>query len=115
MAGQGAVSYLFQRVGEIIAPKNGKSADDIVMVALENNVTDYEEIEDAVVLYTEPGDLSIVKKGLEDSGIVIEDAGLVYRPMSRIEVDDESGEKLMALIEKLEDMDDVQKVYTNLL
>ncbi len=115
MAGQGAVSYLFQRVGEIIVPKNGKSADDIVMIALENKVTDYEEIDDAVVLYSEPADLSIAKKGLEDAGITIEDAGLVYRPMSRIEINDENGEKVMALIEKLEDMDDVQKVYTNLL
>ncbi len=115
MAGQGAVSYLFQKVGEIIVPKNGKSADDIVMVALENQVTDYEEIDDAVVLYTEPGDLSIAKKGMEDNGITIEDAGLVYCPISRIAIDDENGEKVMALIEKLEDMDDVQKVYTNLL
>ncbi len=115
MAGQGAVSYLFQRAGEIIVSKNGKSTDDILAIAMENNISDFEEEDEVLILYTEPQVLQIAKKGLEDAGIQIEDAGLTYRPLSKVDVSEEDGNKIMNLVEKLEDMDDVQRVYTNLL
>lgn len=114
MAGQGAVSYLFQRVGEIIVPKNGKSSDDIFAVAIENEVTDFEDEGEVVFLYTDPASLQSVKKGIEDSGYAIEEASLVYKPISRMTVPSEAETKVFQLIEKLEEMDDVQKVYTNL-
>lgn len=114
MAGQGAVSYLFQKSGEIIVPKNGKSTDDIMNIALENNVSDIEDEDEVVYLYTEPSNLQAVRKGIEENGLSIEEASLVYRPMSRMSVSPEVEEKVSSLIEKLEDMDDVQKVYTNL-
>lgn len=114
MAGQGAVSYQFQKAGEIILLKKGKSIDEILEIAMDNNVFDYEEDDSSVVLYTEPQDLQKAKEGLEKSGFAIEDAGLSYKPNSRISVAKEHEEKILALIEKLEDMDDVQKVYTNL-
>lgn len=114
MAGQGAVSYLFQKSGEIIIPKNGKSTDEIMNVALENNVEDIEDEDEAVFLYTEPGNLQLAKKGLEESGLQIEEASLIFRPTSKITVAPEVEERVVSLIEKIEDMDDVQKVYTNL-
>lgn len=114
MAGQGAVSYLFQKSGEIIMPKNGKSTDEIMNVALENNVEDIEDEDEAVFLYTEPGNLQLAKKGLEESGLQIEEASLIFRPTSKITVAPEVEERVVSLIEKIEDMDDVQKVYTNL-
>lgn len=115
MAGQGAVSYLFQRVGEIIVALNDKSSDDVITTAMDFNVSDFEEDDGVVFLYTEPGNLQEAKKGLEEAGFKVEDAGLIYRPMSRMEQDEAVSEKVMQLVEKLEDMDDVQKVYTNLL
>lgn len=114
MAGQGAVGYLFQKAGEIIVPKEGKSSDDILSIALDNNVSDLEDESEAAILYTEPGQLQAVKKGLEEGGLHVEEASLVYRPLSRMNVDIGVEEKVLNLIEKLEDMDDVQKVYTNL-
>lgn len=114
MAGQGAVSYLFQRAGEIIVSKNGKTADEILSVALEFSVSDFEEDDEVVYLYTEPSNLSTAKKGIESSGLAVEEAGIIYKPTTRMSVDPEVADKVMSLIEKLEEMDDVQKVYTNL-
>lgn len=114
MAGQGAVSYLFQKTGEIIVPKNGKSSDDIVSIALEHNVSDFEEEDEVVYLYTDPSQLQAAKKGIEESGLTVEEAGLIYKPNSRMAVPPESEEKVMQLIEKIEELDDVQKVYSNL-
>ncbi|MDO8270274.1 MAG: YebC/PmpR family DNA-binding transcriptional regulator [Candidatus Levybacteria bacterium] len=114
MAGQGAVSYLFQKSGEIIVHKNGKTLDDILTVALDNNVSDYEDVDEVVILYTQPGDLQSAQKGMIQGGFAVEEASLVYRPLSRISVAPEIEEKVVQLVEKLEELDDVQKVYTNL-
>lgn len=114
MAGQGAVSYLFTKAGEIIVPKNGRTTDEIMNIALENNVSDIEDDDEVVYLYTEPSELQAAKKGIEESGLGIEEASLIFRPMNRMTVAPETEEKVSNLIEKLEEMDDVQKVYTNL-
>lgn len=114
LAGQGAVSYLFTRSGEIIIHKNGKTTDDILNIALENDVSDYEDDEEVVILYTDPTKLQSSKKGIEMAGLVVEDASLIYKPLSRMSVDDAQMEKIFQLIDKLDELEDVQKVYTNL-
>ena len=83
-------------------------------IALENMVSDIEDDDEVMYLYTEPSNLQIAKNGLEQSGLTIEEASLIFRPMSRMTVSPEIEEKVIGLIEKLEEMDDVQKVYTNL-
>ena len=112
MANQGSVSYQFQRAGEIVALKGDKSPDDILSSAMENNVSDYEEDGDSVYLYTDPSNLQTAREGIEKDGFRIEDASLVYKPSSRVNAGNNE-EKIVSLIEKLEDLDDVQKVYTN--
>lgn len=114
MAGQGAVSYQFQFVGEIIVLKEGKSTDDIVSLAIDNDVSDFEEGEEEVILYTDQKSLQNTKEGLEKVGLKIEDASLVYKPTNKVTVTPEQEEKNMNIIEKLEELDDVQRVYTNL-
>ena len=114
MAGQGAVSYLFQRVGEIIVNKNGKSSDDILTIALENNIDDVEEDGELAYLYADASNLQSAKNAMEGVGLTIEDFGLVYRPTSKMQVSEDIQEKIFQLIEKIEELDDVQKVYTNL-
>jgi YebC/PmpR family DNA-binding regulatory protein len=114
MAGQGAVSYLFQKSGEIIVSKSGKSSDDILSIALDNNIADIEEEEEVAILYCEPQALSTVRTAIESSGLSVVEASLVYKPVSKMKVSSEIEEKVVQLIEKIEELDDVQKVYTNL-
>lgn len=114
LAGQGAVSYQFQKAGEIVLSKNGKSTDEILEIAMENDVSDYDEDSVSMVLYTEPQSLQKTKVGLESAGFKIDDANLIYKPTTTMSVEPEKEEKILQLIDMLEEMDDVQKVYTNL-
>lgn len=114
MAGQGAVSYLFQKAGELVVLKSGKASDEIVSIALDNNVVDYDEEDEALFLYTDPSNLQSAKKGLADKGIQVEEASLIFKPLNKIEVGADIEEKVIQLIEKIDELDDVQKVYTNL-
>ncbi len=114
MAGQGAVSYLFQKAGELVVNRDGKSVDEVMTAAMDHNISDLEDADDIVVLYTEPSHLSSAKKGMEASGFTVSEVSLIYKPISRMAVSPEQEEKVIGLIEKLEEMDDVQKVYTNL-
>lgn len=114
MAGQGSVSYLFQKSGEIIVDGHGKSSEEILAIALENGISDFEEEDGVVVLYSDPTNLQVAKKGIEESGLTVEEASIVFKPINRIHVDAEVEEKVVQLIDKLEELDDVQKVYTNL-
>lgn len=114
MVGQGAASYLFHKTGEIIINTAGKTSDEILQFALDNSIEDVDEDEGVAFLYVEANQLQNAKKGIEESGLIIEEAGLVYRPLISIEVTFEIAEKMLSLVEKLEELDDVQKVYTNL-
>ncbi len=113
MGSQGSVSYMFSRRGELIVPKNGKSLDDIMMIALDGGLEDIEEIDDMFVLYTSPEDLMKVKATLDAENIEIENAELVYKAVTKVETDEATFEKIDMLMSKIDDHDDVQKVYSN--
>lgn len=113
LVGQGAVSYLFEHVGEIVVPLGGKSSDDLLTIALENGANDFEVDGDLGFIYTDATNVMKVKEGVEDAGFKIEEAGLVYKPTNRMTISSDAEEKTINLIEKIEELDDVQKVYTN--
>lgn len=114
LAGQGAVSYLFEHVGEIAVPLSGKSSDDLFNIALESGANDFEVEDEVGYIYTDATNVMQVKQGIESAGFSIEEAGLVYRPTSRMSVGSDVEDRMVGLIEKIEDLDDVQKVYTNI-
>lgn len=113
MGNPGSVSYLFNRRGEIVVKKGDKSADDVMMVALDEGLEDIEEESEVFFLYTAPENLSKVKSALENGGFEIENVELVYKPLTTIEVDESTYQKIDDLVSKIEDHDDVQTTYTN--
>lgn len=112
MGAQGSVVYQFDRVGQIIVKTSGKSADELLEIALESGVEDVENEADVAYFYTQPTNLMQAKKSLEDKGLVVEEAEIAYKPKTFIK-SPEYESKVEDLIQKLEDLDDVQKVYTN--
>lgn len=112
MGAQGSVAYQFDRVGEIVAKAGDKSAEELLDIALESGAEDVENESDIAYFYTQPTNLMQVKKMLEDNGLVIEDAEIVYKPKTFVN-SPEHQSKVEGLMQKLEDLDDVQKVYTN--
>ena len=108
----GSVSYLFNKQGLIILAA-GSDENKAMEVALENNADDVQANDDGTIDVTTSFELfDAVKKALE-SQFEIEHADVVMNASMRIALDQESSDKVMRLVDALEDLDDVQEVFTN--
>jgi YebC/PmpR family DNA-binding regulatory protein len=114
MGQPGSVSYQFKQMGQLIVDASNKSFDDVFLQAADSGAEDAEEGDGEIFVYTQPSDLGKVRDSLGQSGLVVKEAELIWKPTITVSLDDEGAEKVMSLLEKLEDLDDVQKTYTNL-
>lgn len=109
----GAVSYQFQQKGQITVLKNGSDTDTIFLSAADCGAEDIEDVDSEVFVYTAPHDLALVKEALSKE-FSVTDAELVWKPVVSIPVSDkEKATRIFSILEKLESLDDVQKVYSN--
>jgi len=109
----GSVAHSFDRVGEITYPASVGDADTVMMAALEAGAEDVESDEDGHFIYCQVEDLSAVSDALEAALGESTESKLIWRPQSRTEVDLDTAQKLMRLVEMLEEDDDVQTVTHN--
>lgn len=109
----GSVSHGFDRVGEIAYPASAGSADDVMMAALDAGADDVESDEEGHWIYCKMEDLSAVSDALEKALGESTESKLVWKPQTRTEVDLETAQKLMRLVDMLEEDDDVQSVTHN--
>jgi YebC/PmpR family DNA-binding regulatory protein len=114
MGAQGSVMYQFEKKGVISVSKDGKSLDDIFLIAADNGVDDIEEAGDEVLLYTKPEDVTKIKDILSQNNLNIKTFELTFRPVVNNAISEKgAAEKALSFIDKLESLDDVQKVYAN--
>jgi YebC/PmpR family DNA-binding regulatory protein len=113
LAETGAVSFMFGHVGVVEYDAKVASADAMLEAAIEAGAEDVVSGEDGHQVFTTTDSLREVAKALEAKFGEARKAALVWKPQNTIAVDDENGEKLLRLIETLEDHDDVQNVYAN--
>jgi YebC/PmpR family DNA-binding regulatory protein len=109
----GSVSFMFDRVGEITYLPAAGSADKVMEAAIEAGADDVESDEDGHYVYCRDSDLAAVSEALEASLGESEESKLAWRPQNRTNVDLDTAQKLLKLIEALEDDDDVQTVTAN--
>jgi YebC/PmpR family DNA-binding regulatory protein len=109
----GSVSFMFEKKGEIVYPTSAGDEDTVMMAAIEAGGEDVESSEEGHVIYTADTDLNDVSTALEDSLGEAESTKLIWRPTTTTELDLDGAQKLMRLIEVLEDDDDVQRVTAN--
>ncbi|MFN3972150.1 MAG: YebC/PmpR family DNA-binding transcriptional regulator [Gemmobacter sp.] len=109
----GSVSFMFDRVGEISYPVTAGDADTVMMAAIEAGADDVESDEEGHWIYCPFEALSEVSDALEKVLGESDEAKLVWRPQNRTNVDLATAEKLMKLIDTLEEDDDVQTVTAN--
>jgi YebC/PmpR family DNA-binding regulatory protein len=110
----GSVSYMFERKGIIVIP-NTYNEDDIMMNVLDNGALDFSVLDDAYEIITTPEKFISVKDGLSSIGVsefIMSE--ITFISNNEIEVSEDIREKVDSLIEKLEDIDDVQNVYHNM-
>ncbi|MGO4916273.1 YebC/PmpR family DNA-binding transcriptional regulator [Pseudogemmobacter sp. W21_MBD1_M6] len=113
MGETGSVSFMFDRKGEIVYKPAAGDADTVLMAAIEAGAEDVESDEEGHWIYCADTDLHEVSNALEASLGESETAKLVWKPQTRTDLGLEEAQKLMKLIEALEDDDDVQNVTAN--
>lgn len=109
----GSVAYLFTKRG-VLSFAPGQSEDDIMEAALEAGAEDVVTYEDGSIdVFTTPEDFGAVKDGMDAAGFVADNAEVTQVPSTKAELDEETGSKIVRMIDALEDLDDVQNVYHN--
>ncbi|NNE52622.1 MAG: YebC/PmpR family DNA-binding transcriptional regulator [Sulfitobacter sp.] len=109
----GSVGFMFERKGEVTYPAEIGDADTVMMAAIEAGAEDVESSDDGHVIWCADTDLNEVSNALESELGESESTKLVWRPTTTTEMDLDNMQKLMRLVEALEDDDDVQRVTTN--
>ena len=112
MGTAGSVAYQFKKLGLIVFPADADE-DRILEAALEAGAEDVVHEGERIAVYTAPSDLHSVVLALEAAGLKPEESEMTMIPENTVEVSGEEAEKLLRLIDFLEENDDVQNVYAN--
>jgi YebC/PmpR family DNA-binding regulatory protein len=114
MGESGSVGWMFANRGVITINTDGKDPDDVALVAIDAGAADVEDSDGVLEAYTEPQDLKAVEEAIRAGGLEVEEADLRYIAATPVELDDNQTAQALRLIDKLEDLDDVQQVFSNL-
>jgi len=108
----GSVAWIFEKKGAI-AVDAGRYGEDDLMAAIDAGAEDVREDGERLRVLTDPTDLSTVREALEGSGVEVESAGLATEPKSTVEVKGHDAERLLKLLDALDEQDDVDEVFAN--
>jgi YebC/PmpR family DNA-binding regulatory protein len=114
MAEAGAVAWQFDRKGYIAIAPNGADQDALFEVAVEAGADDVVFSDDMIEIFAQLSDFQAVRQALEDAGIAVETAEVSMIPKTPLQLNEKETFQVMGVIEDLEDLDDVQQVYSNL-
>ncbi len=106
----GSVGYLFEQKGMIVAKGD---EDEVMLTALDAGAEDVRESGDSYEIITAASDMPAVRAALKDAGVEVESAEVTQIPSTTIPVDAAGAERVLRMIDALEDLDDVQDVYAN--
>ncbi|MCY4149626.1 MAG: YebC/PmpR family DNA-binding transcriptional regulator [Gammaproteobacteria bacterium] len=109
----GSVAYLFNRVGVLVFSDN-EDEEKIIDLAIEAGADDVDSNEGMVEVTTSPDTCHQIAEILKDAGLVPEISEVIQRPASEVQVSPEQSQQVATLIDALEELDDVQDVFTNL-
>ena len=110
----GSVMYQFEKKGMIVVSKNGKTLDEIFLLAADSGAEDIEDAEDDVIVYTRSEDFANTRAGLSKNELTVKESSLFWKPLSVISISDrDQAERAIKFIEILEELGDVHKVYVN--
>jgi YebC/PmpR family DNA-binding regulatory protein len=113
MAEVGSVAWMFDRKGLILVEATRVDEDELLALALEAGAADMRRIDAIFEVSTEPAQLEAVRKTLEERGVPIQSSEVTYIPQSTIRLEGKEAQQVLRLVEGMEELDDVQKVYAN--
>lgn len=109
----GCVAWMFEHKGLITLSADGIEEENIFLVALDAGADDVNLSGDFYEIYTTRTAMQTVRKALEEAGFKIESSEISHVPTSSVKLDDKEGRKVLALMDDLEEHDDVQNVFAN--
>jgi len=109
----GSVAWMFDRRGQIVFDATRYDEAALMEAALEAGAQDMETEDDSTTISTDIADFHAVQDALRAAGLEWESAELAMVPRTTVAVEGAEGEKLLRLLDQIEEHDDVQKVYTN--
>ena len=108
----GSVAWIFEKKGSIAVDANRYDEDDLI-VAIDAGAEDVREDEEQLRVICDPSDLTAVRSALEEAEVEIGSAGLVTEPKSTVELKGHDAERLLKLLDALDEQDDVDEVFAN--
>ena len=115
MGTSGSVSFLFEQKGMIQVPSEGLDEEEFMMEAIEAGAEDVQSEEDFFVVYTERTQLFAVKEAIEAAGFSVESSELIREATTETKVDSDTALSNFKMMEKFEENDDVNNVFTNMM
>jgi YebC/PmpR family DNA-binding regulatory protein len=109
----GSVAFQFSRTGEVRVPASAASEDAVMEAALDAGAEDIVAEDETIVVLCPPDAVEAVEQALRSAGLPVERAEVTMRPANRVAVSGEAAEDLEDLIERLDNLDDVQGVFHN--
>jgi len=113
LAELGSVAWMFEQKGVIELNKEGLSEDDAFALAIDAGAEDVQTEDDVYEIYTAPAELMAVRSKIEAAGVKVASSDLTMVPKTTVKLTAEDEEKIIRLLEALEDQDDVSRVHTN--
>ncbi len=113
MGDPGSVAYMFTRKGVVTLPKKDLTEDDLLMAVLDAGADEVKESGDNFEIISEAADLRAVVAALEEAGIEYDTDEAEFLPSMHVELDADNARKFLKLMDAVEDLDDVQNVYSN--
>jgi len=109
----GCVAWLFESRGLITVPVDGPNAEDVALAAIDAGAEDVKIEDDAVEVYTKPESLEAVRRSLEDGGLPVDSAEVSLVAKSTVPLGEKEAAQTLKLLDKLEELEDVNRVYSN--
>lgn len=113
LAGSGAVAWQFEARGLITVSRASGDPDEVALAAIDAGAADVDTEVDPIEIFTDPSELFGVRKALEAAGVVVDDAESAMIAKQTVTLDADHVRKALRLVDLLEDLDDVQRVTTN--
>jgi YebC/PmpR family DNA-binding regulatory protein len=109
----GCVAWQFDNKGLILIEASGSDPEEVALMAIDAGAEDVQVEDERVEVHTAPGDLEKVRRALEEMEVPVASAELSMIPKSTVSLDDKQAMQVLKLLDSLEELDDVQRVYSN--
>jgi YebC/PmpR family DNA-binding regulatory protein len=108
----GSVAWIFEKKGAIVVDGERYEEDEL-MPAIDAGAEDVREEEDRFTVICDPGDMTAVREALKEAGVEVISAGIATEPKSTVELKGHDAERILKLLDVLDDQDDVDEVFAN--